>query len=114
MQKMIQNNNGFMRIIIRLCALIILLCFVIILITSGLYVSAHTEHEHGHDSDALDDCMVCLYIHKAKELPGQIGAAINRQSSALTCLLQALAIVSAILVFSNYNTLVKLKTKMND
>jgi len=110
----INNKRG--RSAHRFSAYAALICFIMIAILSNVYIFLHAEHSHEHDHEygITDDCMVCVYAHNAKELLRQFGAGIRNSPFLVACMLSALAALSAIFASSGYQTLVKLKTRMND
>ena len=110
MQSIIIADKKSARIIIRLIALILLICFVAVPLLAEVFIITRASHECFGEA-----CPACAQIHKAESLLEQIGKAAGIIFLAVV----VMAIVYAgplILELSkiHYFTLVDIKVRMNN
>jgi len=93
--------------------LALLLCFIITPLLSTAYIIIYTCHEHTH-YETEDNCKICAQILTAKELLRQIGAVLKGITAAVINLFSIITVLYAVWTFGNFQTLVKLKIRMNN
>ena len=95
-----------------IAVIILLVCFIIMPMLSNLDIIFHANHDHNHHGKN-GDCTVCVHIHNIKELLGQIVAILKAASYAFINLCLSVSILYIVLSFFSFQTLVKLKIRIN-
>ena len=97
----------------KLIVFVVLVCIIIASLFSNMYIITHANHDEEH-YETDNGCTICDHILMAKDWLRQIGAAIKIIAFVIINLFSAVAILYIIIAFWNYQTLVNLKTRMNN
>lgn len=97
---------------IRIIALAVLTCFLLVSVLSTAFISAHTDHEHDHGG-ANESCVTCVRIESAKKILKQLGTAMVVLSAAGSSY-TLIGTIKAIFAYIFSSTPVALKMRMNN
>ena len=95
----------------RRAALLTSICLIGIIILFRSYIVIQTDHSHIYN---VYGCVVCLNVQSAEYVLRQLGMAAKIILLLTFSLLISLALFSENVVFSNCNSLIQLKVRMNN
>ena len=95
----------------RRIALIVSICLIGIIILFRSYIVIQTDHSHVYNDYG---CVVCFNVQSAEYVLRQLGMATKIILLLSFSLLISLALFSENVVYSNCNSLIQLKVRMNN